>query len=83
MPTFTISREARRIVREKQIAEVQASSEEEALEKARSVPDANWEESDFIETWTDSASDFEIDNTWCDDCGNEIEHCVCAKPEAE
>lgn len=80
MRTFTITRDARRIVRELQSVDVEADSEEEALRTARGKSDSEWEEYQFEETWTDSASDYQIASVTCVDCGCSDDDCTCHEP---
>lgn len=88
MHTFTITREARRIVRETQYVLIDADTEEEALEAARATRDGVWLEQDYIESWTDSADDYTatLEECGCDDCcpvkscegcGYDPEYCIC------
>lgn len=70
MHTWTITREARRIVRETQYVLIDAATEEEAIEAARATSDSVWLEQDFVESWTDSADDYAatLEECGCDEC---------------
>lgn len=79
MHLWTVTRSARRIVRETQYLEVEAEDEEEAIRIARNTSDGDWEEYQFLETWTEETHGHEakIDES----CG--CEECDAPEPPSE